>query len=78
MGDVRTNDPSRDDHGATGQRPGVGNETLEQRASAEALLLFRQLKVLRDADELPDDFAIDSKRIHNLYLELFEMFILAR
>ena len=74
MGDVRTNDPSREDHGATGQRPGVGNGTLEQRASAEAPLLFRQLKVLRDDDGLPDDFVIDSKRMRNLHLELFEMF----
>ena len=77
MGDVHANDPSREDHDAKGQRPGAVDETLEQRASAEALLLFRQLKVLRDDDELPDDFVIDSKRIHNLYLELFEMFILA-
>ena len=70
MGDVHANDPSREDHDAKGQRPGAVDEMLEQRASAEALLLFRQLKVLRDDDELPDDFVIDSKRIHNLYLEL--------
>ena len=53
MGDVHANDPSREGHDATGQRPGAMDETLEQRASAEALLLFRQLKVLRDDDELP-------------------------
>ena len=51
MGDVHANDPSREDHDAKGQRPGAVDETLEQRASAEALLLFRQLKVLRDGDE---------------------------
>ena len=77
MGDVRAHDPSREDHDATGQRPGAGDGTPEQRAPAEALLLLRQLKVLRDDDELPDDFVIDSKRMHNLYLELFEMFNLA-
>ena len=70
MGDVRAHDPSREDHDATGQRPGAGDGTPEQRAPAEALLLLRQLKVLRDDDELPDDFVIDSKRMHNLYLEL--------
>ena len=40
MGDVHANDPSREDHDAKGQRPGAGNGTLEQRASAEARLLW--------------------------------------
>ena len=43
MGDVRAHDPSREDHDATGQRPGAGDGTPEQRAPAEALLLLRQL-----------------------------------
>ena len=77
MGETSTHEASHEDQDAMGQRPGAGGGTLELEAPAEALHLLRQLKILRDDDELPDGFVIDSKRMRNLHLELFEMFNIA-